>query len=75
MSNRWRQGLYNQINQKEEKLEEQREELTQEDLLQVERAYNRLEEIREDLEETPVMSDNLFEEFESRIEEVTTEWE
>jgi len=74
MTNRWRQSLYNEINRKKSELEEQehREELNHEIVLKKER----LEEIEEELEDTPLLnSEEEFENFERKIENISTEVE
>lgn len=73
MSNRWRQSLYRQINEKKENLQEQRirEELNHEIVMRIER----LEQIERELHETPAMSDDEFEHFERKIEAVDDEVE
>jgi len=72
MTNRWRQSLYRQINKKKNQLEEKqhREELNHETVMKKER----LEELEEELAETPLLnSEAEFEEFERKIEAVNTE--
>jgi len=74
MSNRWNQALHNKINQKREKLEQQehREELNHEIVMRKEK----LDELQEELEDTPLLnSDEEFEEFERKIENINTEVE
>lgn len=72
MVNRWNQALHNKINQKREELEQNqhREELTHEIVLK----KNRLDEIQEELEDTPLLnSEEEFEEFERKIENIEVE--
>ena len=72
MTNRWNQALHNQINKKKSELEEQehREELNHEIVLKKER----LDEIQDDLEGTPLLnSEEEFEEIERKIENINTE--
>jgi len=74
MTNRWNQALHNKINQKREKLENQehREELNHE----IVRKTERLDEIQEKIEDTPLLnSAEEFEELERKIEAVNTEEE
>jgi len=74
MSNRWNQALHNKINQKRNELENQehREELNHE----IVRKTERLDEIQEELEDTPLLnSEEEFEEFERKIEAVDDEVE
>lgn len=69
MTNRWNQALHNQINKKKSELEEH-EELNHEVVMKEER----LDEIQEELEGTPLLnSDEEFEEFERKIEDINTE--
>jgi len=72
MSSRWNRALHNKINQKRNELEEQehREELNHEIVLKQEK----LDEIQEKLEGTPLLnSEEEFEELEREIEAVNTE--
>jgi len=72
MTNRWKRGLQTQINQKKEKLQEKRieEEINHEVVLRIER----LEQIERELEETPLLnSEEEFENFERKIENINTE--
>lgn len=72
MTNRWNQALHNKINKKRNELEEQehREELNHEIVMRKEK----LDEIQEELEDTPLLnSDEEFEEFERKIEDINTE--
>ena len=74
MTNRWNQALHNKINQKRNELENQehREELNHE----IVRKTERLDEIQEELEDTPLLnSEEEFEELERKIEAVNTEEE
>jgi len=72
MSNRWNQALHNKINKKKNQLEEQehREELNHEIVMKKEK----LEELEEELEGTPLLnSEQEFERLEREIESVNTE--
>lgn len=74
MTNRWRQSLYRQINEKKENLQEQRvrEELDHEIVMRIER----LEQIERELEEAPLLnSEEEFENFQRKIEAVRDEVE
>jgi len=74
MSNRWNQALHNKINQKKSELEQQqhREELNHEIVMKKEK----LDEIQEEIEDTPLLnSEEEFEELERKIEAVNTEEE
>lgn len=74
MTNRWRQSLYRQINQKKENLQKQRirEELDHEVVMRIER----LEQIERELHETPLLNnEEEFENFERKIEAVNDEVE
>lgn len=74
MTNRWKRGLQTQINQKKEKLQEKRieEEINHEVVMRIER----LEQIERELEETPLLnSEEEFENFERKIENISTEVE
>lgn len=65
MSNRWRQGLFNRINEKQEEINGKKE-LDHKDLMRVEE----LDNIREELVDKPILNDAEFELFESKIEAV-----
>jgi len=74
MTNRWKRGLQTQINQKKEELQEKRieEEINHEVVLRIER----LEQIERELEDTPLLNaEEEFENFERKIENISTEVE
>lgn len=69
MTNRWNQALHNKINEKRNKLENQeyREELTHDIVIKKEK----LDELQEELEGTPLLnSEEEFERIERRIESI-----
>lgn len=65
MSNRWNRTLHRRINQKQNQIE-QKEQLKHSDWIKKEK----LDEIQEELEETPLMRDEEFEKFERQIESI-----
>lgn len=70
MSNRWRQGLYNKIYEKQEKIKE-KQKITHRDIIRQEK----LEKIEEELDDKPLINDAEFERLETRIEQITVEKE
>lgn len=65
VSNRFNRSLHNKLNEKLSKIRE-KQEISHREVIKKEK----LENIQEDLEETPLMRNEEFEEFERKIEDI-----
>jgi cell division protein FtsX len=70
MTNRWRQSLLNKVNEKKNRLEEKPQEKDGIEYSEMIRKEQRLKDIRQELEDKPLMSEEKFERFERRIESI-----